>query len=287
MADHRPNRVLPLEKSVVELDLSGPALTHALQSVTHGAEDLGGIERYVNALRLKSSLFQEALLNGKAKSIELDALMGLCTFISPVRRRIAPYLDPSGLAIIQKGFAILFEDLANTSTVDERVSRFCSLFPQDKKHRWVKDLAAEALHYADVERYPLMTRWMWDATSNTGVLREIWFGDNVDHMTIPAPDSYETFLILRQELSSFLSQSGIYRDVPFYVNLVCAQVYSQYICSQGGSYLKADFQSPQDPMQYTRRLLGLDGVEPRSGKTRLKSIDGSAFVLDDDAQLLG
>jgi hypothetical protein len=34
-------------------------------------------------------------------------------------------------------------------------------------------------------------------------------------------------------------------------------------------------------MQHTRRLLGLDGVQPGNGKTRLKSIDGEAFVLDD------
>ena len=42
----------------------------------------------------------------------------------------------------------------------------------------------------------------------------------------------------------------------------------------------------QDPMQYTRRLLGLDGVSGKSGRTRLKSIDGTAFVME-DMQLLG
>jgi hypothetical protein len=34
-------------------------------------------------------------------------------------------------------------------------------------------------------------------------------------------------------------------------------------------------------MQHTRRLLGLDGVRPGSGRTRLKSIDGESFVIDD------
>ena len=34
-------------------------------------------------------------------------------------------------------------------------------------------------------------------------------------------------------------------------------------------------------MQHTRRLLGLDGVQPGSGKTRLKNIEGEAFVIDD------
>ena len=45
--------------------------------------------------------------------------------------------------------------------------------------------------------------------------------------------------------------------------------------------LKADFTSEQDPMEHTRRILGLDGVKPGSSRTRLKSIDGEAFVLED------
>ena len=66
-----------------------------------------------------------------------------------------------------------------------------------------------------------------------------------------------------------------------YVDILCAQIYAQYICEQGGSYLRTDFSAPEDPMQHTRRLLGLDGVRAGNGKTRLKSIDGEAFVLDD------
>jgi hypothetical protein len=281
-----PNRVLPLDAGRPELHLSGEVLTAALEAVTAGAEALGGIERYVTALGLKAKLFADTLGQGKAQTIELDALMGLCTFMSPVRRRVAPYLDQTGLATIRKGFGLLFEAIEDTSTTDQRIREFCRLFPEDRKHSFVRDLAAEALHYADPERYPLMCRWVWDAATNTGALREMWFGDDVDHTIIPAGDDYATFLVLREELSGFLSTNGIYRDVLFYVDLLCAQVYSHYICSQGGSYLRADFSSPQDPMQYTRRLLGLDGVEPKSGKTRLKSIDGTAFVLD-DAQLLG
>ena len=66
---------------------------------------------------------------------------------------------------------------------------------------------------------------------------------------------------------------------------LCAQVYAEYISAQGGSYLKADFTSQEDPMEHTRRILGLDGVKPGSARTRLKSIDGEAFVLE-DAKLL-
>jgi hypothetical protein len=137
------------------------------------------------------------------------------------------------------------------------------------------------LHNREPERYPLMNRWVWDASANTGVLREIWHADDIDHLTIQVSDNYGTFLMLREELSQFLSDNGFFRDILYYVDILCAQVYANYICEQGGSYLRVDFSAPEDPMQHTRRLLGLDGVRPGSGKTRLKSIDGEAFVLDD------
>ncbi len=125
--------------------------------------------------------------------------------------------------------------------------------------RFVRDLAAELLHNCYPEHYPLMQRWVWDNRANTGVLREIWHGDNVDHMLIDVPDGYETFLILREELSQFLSDNGVFRDMLWYVDLLTAQVYADYINEQGGAFLRTDFASEGDPLEHTRRILGLDG----------------------------
>ncbi len=151
-------------------------------------------------------------------------------------------------------------------------------FPQDDAHRWTRDLAAEVLHNIDPERYPLMTRWVWDAGTNTGVLREIWHGARRrPHRRSPRRDDYATFLVLREELSQFLSGNGVFRDVLQFVDMLCAQVYADYIGEQGGSYLRTDFTAPEDPMLHTRRLLGLDGIRPGTGRTRLKTIDGEAL----------
>ena len=95
------------------------------------------------------------------------------------------------------------------------------------------------------------------------MLREIWHADDIDHITIRVGDGYGTFLMLREELSQFLTDNGFFRDILYYVDVLCAQVYANYICEQGGSYLRADFSAPEDPMQHTRRLLGLDGVRSR------------------------
>lgn len=260
------------------LDLSGDALRMALQQMIACSEEHGGIERYIDAVKLKSQMFQQALENIESGELDVEPFKGLCTFMATVRRRIGPWLPEDAFAEIREALRELFDE---TDPVDVRLTQFCSRFPEDKQHRWVRDLATEMLHNRDPERIPLMNRWIWDAKANTGVLREIWHAEDIDHIKIPVGDGYGTFLMLREELSQFLSENGFFRDVLYYVDILCAQVYANYICEQGGSYLRADFSAPEDPMQHTRRLLGLDGVRPGNGKTKLKSIDGEAFVLDD------
>ena len=264
------------------LDLSGDALKRTLDQMIAGSEEHGGIERYIDAVKLKSEMFSGALANVEKEPLELDTFKSLCTFMSTVRRRVGDFLEAGSFGEIQAALPTLFDE---KESVDERVAGFCAQFPDDKRHRWVRDLAVEMLHNRDPERIPLMNRWVWDARANTGVLREIWHGDDVDHLKIPVNDRYGTFLMLREELSQYLSDNGFFRDVLYYVDVLCAQVYAGYICEQGGSNLRVDFSAPEDPMQHTRRLLGLDGVRPGSGKTRLKSIDGEAFVIDEGAML--
>jgi hypothetical protein len=277
--------VVPAAASRPHLDLSGPRLRHALETLVAGADTHGGIERYMDALKLKSTVFREAL--GSAASgpprLDIEFFRPLCAFMPTVRRRIVPWLEEPAYATLRRALEDLLEPTSDTSGTDARVARFCGVFPQDDRHRWTRDLAVELLHNVDPERYPLMTRWVWDAEANTGVLREIWHGPDVDHTTIAARDDYETFLVLREEIAQFLSMNGVFRDVVQMVDMVCAQVYAQYICEQGGSYLRADFSAPEDPMQHTRRLLGLDGVRAADGRARFAAIDGEAREAFDSA----
>lgn len=260
------------------LELSGPKLSLAFEILTMRSEEHGGVERYVTALGLKSRLFRDALADG-ACALDLRTARMLCAHMATVRRRVGVYLEPARFEAWRAAVVDLLEGAADTSTTDQRVADFVRRFPDDREHRWVRDLAAELLHQTDSERYPLMTRWVWDAGANTGVLREIWYGPEVDNMTIDVPDGYETFLVLREELSQFLTQNGVYRDLLLYVDLLTAQLYANYIGEQGGAYLRTDFSLPEDPMQHTRRMLGLDGVTP-NGRIRLKASDGEAVVVE-------
>jgi hypothetical protein len=267
------------------LDLSGPILKQALESLIAGTEPQGGVEHWIDAMKLKSRMFQQALKpladKGDPADLPLDAFKSLCAFMSSVRRRVGPYLEEPAYSEMAAAVTDLMREARDTSAADRQIAAFTARFPEDRKHRWVRDLAAELLHQNDPERYPLMTRWIWDRKANTGVIREIWFDDDIDNRTLNVPDGYGTCLMLREELSQFLTDNGVFRDVIWYVDLLCAKIYADYISAQGGVYLRADFSAPDDPMEHTRRLLGLDGVRAGSGRTRLKAISGEAFVIEE------
>ncbi len=260
------------------LDLSGPSLRRALENLIDAAEEGGGIERYVGALALKASLFEELLGNGRVTAVTESEFCDLCAFITPVRRRIGAWLGRNEFATMRRRLEALLEGWSDVATADRRLNAFTASFPPDREHRWARDLAAEVLHFTAPDRYPLMTRWMWDRRVNTGVLREIWHGEPLD-AEIAVDDDLATFAMLRQELESFLGENGMFRELPFYVDLLCAHVYAAYINDRGGQYLRAEFCGKEDRMAHTRRLLGLDAVDTDSGRTRLKLIDGAAHVL--------
>ncbi|MDR3473486.1 MAG: hypothetical protein P4M09_17660 [Devosia sp.] len=261
------------------LELSGPRLRRAFEHLVDAAEATGGVERYVSALALKASLFEEILGKGKVREMTAAEFRDLAAFISPARRRLADYLEPEGFNGMRERLVALLEGWSDMSTADARLLRFMAQFPQDKAHRWVRDLGAEVLHFVAPDHYPLMTRWVWDARVGTGVLREIWYSDSVDDATIAADDSLQTFTALAAELATFLAGNGVFRDHAFYGDLLCAHVYAGYINDRGGQYLRSDFSDGSDPMTHTRRMLGLDAIDTETGRTRLKLIDGSAHVL--------
>jgi hypothetical protein len=263
------------------LELSGPKLRSALESLVKAAAGVGGVEGLAEGVKLKSSVFQKLLADGRAAALELSDFEQLTAAMATVRRRVAGPVGSIGWARLRAAIAALVERAQETRSVDTTVKAFCSTFPEGREHRFVRDLAAEILHNVYPEHYPLMHRWVWDAKTNTGVIREIWHGDNVDHTVIDVSDGYETFLVLREELSQFLADNGVFRDMLWYVDLLQAQIYGNYINEQGGAYLKTDFASEVDPLQHSRRILGLDPVSGRTGRSRLKTIDGTSRIAGD------
>lgn len=282
----RRHTVPAVQIAPVRLDLSGPRLNQSLARLVAGAEARGGIEGYVEALKLKATLFRDAFGDpaDPAGTLEPETFKGLCPFMPTVRRRIARWLERPAYDTLLEDIAEFVREMSDVTAIDGRLAAFGARLGKDASQRWVRDLGAELLHNLAPERYPLMTRWVWDASANTGVIREIWFAENRDHTRIDVADGYATFLCLREELSVFLAQKGFFRDILQYVDLLCAQIYAEYVCEQGSGYLRTDFSAEQDPLEFTRRLLGLDGVKAGSGRTRLKTIEGAAYVVEADGE---
>lgn len=271
----KPKEPTGAEPARPQLELSGPKLAAAFQTLVKSCEEAGGVERHVEALKFKSSVFREAFAD-KGRSLVADQFARLCMFMPTVRRRIGAYIDDAQkFEHLCEAMSALFE----ADSTDDAMRGFCEAFPADKSHRWIRDLAGEILHNCDPERQPLLCRWVWDRKANTGVLREIWHGD-VDHITIDIDDDFETFLMLREELSQFLTANSIYRDVIWYVDLLCAQIYAGYVSSQGGSYLRTDFSSDDNMGALLRRIAGLDGVRAKSDRSEALEIDRAGSPAD-------
>ena len=261
------------------LDLSGPRLRRAFEHLVESAEPTGGVERYVSTLVLKASLFDEILGKGRVAEMTEEEFFDLAAFITPARRRLGPWLKQNSFALMKRRVVALLDGWSDVSTTDARMAAFLDGFPHDRDHRWVRDLGAELLHFTAPDRYPLMARWVWDARTRTGVIREIWFADDVAEADIRVSDDFATFAALQRELEGFLAENGVFRDVSFYVDILMAHVYAAYINDRGGEFMRAEFATAADPMLHTRRMLGLDAVDTETGRTRLKLIDGTAHVL--------
>ena len=263
----------------LSLELSGPRLTRALQELTDACEPQGGVERFVRALSLKAALFAETFGDGRVAALDEARFNDACAFIAPARRRVGAWLAAHGFAAMREACVELLHGGGDVTTADARFETFCARFPDGRAHRWARDLGAEILHYTAPEIYPLATRWMWDRKANSGVLREIWYAADLDSLTLNVADDFSTFDLLRGELHGFLQANGVFRDLAMTSDLLCGHIYGDYVRGQGSAYLRADFSTPEDPMYYTRRMLGLDGAMAGHDRTRLKLASGARHEM--------
>lgn len=258
-----PQGLIPANPARPALHLSGPKLRAALEALIRAAEPIGGVELFAAAVKLKGEMLRDRLGGAKAASLARADFEDIVPLLATVRRRVGGLIEARSWPAVRGAIVELLREAHVPGTADARIAAFeNALRGRAAPPRFLRDLAAEILHGVHPEHYPLMTRWVWDAAANTGVLREIWHdprsGGDTSHIVIDVPDTHDTFLALREELSQFLADNGVFRDMLWYVDLLCAQVYGDYINAQGGAWLKTEFASEADPLEHTRRILGLD-----------------------------
>ena len=81
-------------------------------------EETGGVERYVGALALKGSLFEELLGKGHVSELTEPEFLDLAAFITPARRKIGVWLGSNRFAGMRRRLVALLDGWSDVSTAD-------------------------------------------------------------------------------------------------------------------------------------------------------------------------
>ncbi|WP_018953004.1 hypothetical protein [Thioalkalivibrio sulfidiphilus] len=243
----------------LEITLDKEIASSKFRTLLEQIEERGTtIEFFLEALRSKHELFARVLPAEKPQYLSRDDVMLLLAVIFPARRKLESHLASLDDAALSDAVLAL---VYGEGRLEERINAFCELIPEtDKKaRRAIWDLAAELLHFRDPERVPLMTRWVWDTRTMTGAVREFIRGNDTLR-EIPMGTRPEDFQGVRAWFAERLSEDGLYRDLPYLVDLLQGQAYADYVkaVSMGVGMVNAELGAKQDPLEFLVKLLGIE-----------------------------
>lgn len=237
-----------------------------------------GLAAYTGGLEAKHRLFAEATDGAHLARLDLAGARVLLETVFTARRKLFPLIEALG----EEAFRELVGGLAQgDAPVDARIAVFCDGLPYPKGegrearmlHRKLRgaarDFAAELLHFAEPLKHPLMTRWVWDAGTSSGALRELMAVPE-NAASIPLAATYETFGAARQWLMARIAEQGIYRDQHWWADLTLAMAYVGYFRAMTGGALGSDFMRASTPQEQLEKLLGIE-AERGGGRSRVKA----------------
>lgn len=241
------------------------------------SEDGVELESLLASLQAKSRLFSALLSEDALPSLTLEEVESLLETVFSARRRVFPALQALGADAVR---GAIQELLYGNMALAERLQKFSEIVPLDeaadketrkqaaKNRRAAFDFGAEMLHFNNPVKYPLMTRWVWDQNTVSGALREFIRG-NDSLPDVPLGNSPEMFEGARAWLAEQIAEQGLYKDVPFWIDLILAQAYSEYFRSMAEGMLSADFGRGTTPQEQLQKFLGID-AERKTGQSRVK-----------------
>lgn len=251
----------------LEVALDPGILASKMEQLLDAVADHGGLEAYIAAMEAKHLLFAEGLTRESLEVMDREAVHVLLDTVFPARRRLKAVADRMDVAELANAMREL---LHGSDPLAERMEAFRDTFPTEgdnKARRAAMDFAAELLHFRDPERYPLMTRWVWDVNTVSGAAREFIAGNDT-MAEVPLGDSPETYEGVRAWMVETLAEQGFYRDLPYLVDLLFAWAYADYMRAMSSSMglMKNEFGGDDDPTEPARKLLGIDAG--RHGQNR-------------------
>ncbi|MCC6608325.1 MAG: hypothetical protein IT515_01440 [Burkholderiales bacterium] len=267
----------PIEPAALPVAFDEGLLRQHLTTLLEAAQADGGVAVYLESLEAKRRLFGGLLAEDAIEALDEAGIEALLGAVFTARRKLFPVLAEMGAA---SAAAALRELLYGSAPLGTRMHDFVARLPirdgegreararAARLRRAAHDLAAEVLHFADPVRYPLMARWVWDDATTSGALREFVPGAaSTSRLALDARP--ETFEAARRWIAAGVEAQGIYRDVPFWVDLVQAAAYAHYFRAMTGGVLGSDFTRSGGPEESMKKLLGIE-PERRGGKSRVK-----------------
>lgn len=274
------DEVVPVELPV---PLDPAVFQRHFDALLAGVAQDGGVDSYLAALAAKRQAVAGVRERARDSACGLDALETVLAMVFTARRKLYPALANLG---DERVAALMARLWFGTAAPGERLQQFVDAMPgadsgnreavraAAKLRRAAWDFAAEMLHYGDAERYPLMTRWVWDQGTQSGALREFVRGGDALR-EVPFSNEPGVFEGARRWIAGQLAAQGIYRDEALWINLVQGQAYLAYFRSMTEGSLGADFGRGVPPHEQLKRLLGID-AEPGARPDRVKKQQSAA-----------
>ncbi|MEY2343070.1 hypothetical protein AB4090_13300 [Acidithiobacillus sp. IBUN Pt1247-S3] len=250
------------------IDLDVGLLKKSFYELEEALEGQQGLSELIAMLEEKGKVFR-TILSGIEQGLDEEQMRALVESMFTARRKLWPTLQELGPQVVSSAIEDL---LAGHGDLNQRMQRFQEAIPaQGKAQRALRDMAAELLHFMNPEAYPLMTRWVWDQGTSSGAVREFVRGG--DYITdFPLGESPEMFEGVREWMRQGLSELGVYRDLPYLIDVLLAYQYSQYLRAMAEGFLRSDFGGQSDFIEQIHKLLGVE-TQRRMGGSRVKGKD--------------
>lgn len=266
-----------IEPANLKIALDEVICSQKLQQLLNATEEKGGVDAYIEALKSKQKMFSSVLSYDNIDALSSEGVEVLLDTVFTARRKLPDSLSKVPNEVIVKQIKHL---LYGKQSIIDRMEQFVALFvgadekpdgKTKKVQRAAWDFSAELMHFASPEKFPLMSRWVWNEKETSGALREfIRGGDTMRDVTFgERPADFEAS---RVWFAQQLGQQGFYRDIHYLIDLLVAQAYAEYILSMssgmgmfGPQFGNAELQ----PLELVVKLLGIEPAR-KNDAMRLK-----------------
>ena len=245
-------RAAVAEIAPVRLELSGPRLSQSLARLAAGAEAQGGIERYVEALKLKSTLFRDAFgdPSNPAAALEPETFKACARSCRPCAGASRAGSSSPAYDALRDDVAEFVAGIGDTAATDSaarrvrralRAGRPAALGARSRRrtpaqHRAGALSADEPLGLGRRRQYRRDPRDFGSPRTRTTC-------------TSPCPTATRPSSCCARSSANSSRRTASSATSSTTSICLCAQVYAEYICEQGGSYLRTDFSAEQDPLR--------------------------------------